>query len=463
MLSGGPDSVYAEGAPSVSPALFSMGVPVLGICYGCQLMVRTLGGWVSPAQEDGAREYGRTVTRYDRDDPLFYGLPEEAASWMSHGDYVKVLPKGFSSLAQTPHCPAAALGSAERRLYGLQFHPEVRHTEYGEQILKNFLYGICGAQGGWNMAGFAEEAIRGIREKVGSGRVLLALSGGVDSAVASVLRSKAVGRQLSCVYVDHGFMRKGESEAVSRYFSSLDIDFHAADARERFLKALKGVSKPEEKRHLIGAEFIKVFTEEAKALGSIEYLAQGTIYPDVIKSGQAGGAVIKSHHNVGGLPKEIGFRGILEPLRMLFKDEVRALGRELGVPEEIVSRQPFPGPGLAIRVIGEVTEEKLSIVREADAVFREVMEKGGAKGCADQYFEALTDMRTVGVMGDSRTYGRTAVLRAVCTEDFMTADFARLPWDLLAEASARIINEVNGVNRVVYDISSKPPATVELE
>ena len=462
ILSGGPASVYEEGAPTMDPRLLREGIPVLGICYGCQLMVQLLGGWVRPAQADGAREYGRTPTHCSGS-PLFASLPAEFSSWMSHGDFVKVLPEGFVSLAQTPHCPAAGFGDPEKRLYGLQFHPEVRHTEYGQEILKNFLYGICGARGGWSMEGFAEEAIREIREKVGSGRVLLALSGGVDSAVASVLLGKAVGRRLTCVYVDHGFMRKGESEAVCRYFSAQDMDFRMVDAGPRFLKALEGISEPEAKRHAIGAEFIKVFTEEARSLGSIEYLAQGTIYPDVIESGEAGGAVIKSHHNVGGLPAEIGFKGILEPLRVLFKDEVRALGRALGVPEEIVSRQPFPGPGLAIRVIGEVTEEKLNIVREADAVFREVMEKGGMKGQTDQYFAALSDMRTVGVMGDSRTYGRTAILRAVCTEDFMTADFARLPWELLAEASARIINEVSGINRVVYDVSSKPPATVELE
>ncbi len=463
VLSGGPASVYAEGAPTVSSALFSLGIPVLGICYGCQLMVQLLGGWVSPAEADGAREYGRTLTHYDSESPLFASLPPEAVSWMSHGDFVKILPKGFACSAWTAHCPAAGIGDPARQLYGLQFHPEVRHTEYGSLILKNFLYEICGAKGDWDMAGFAEEAVRKIREEVGDGRVLLALSGGVDSSVASVLLSRAIGRNLSCVYVDHGFMRKNESESVSRYFSSLDMDFRMVDAGKRFLKALAGVSEPEAKRHIIGAEFINVFSEEAQSLGSIEYLAQGTIYPDVIESGQAGGAVIKSHHNVGGLPEKIGFKGILEPLRVLFKDEVRALGRQLGVPEEIVSRQPFPGPGLAIRVIGEVTQEKLDTVREADAVFREVIAGHGLKDQIDQYFAVLTDMRTVGVMGDARTYSRTVALRAVCTEDFMTADFARIPWEVLAEASARIINEVSGVNRVVYDISSKPPATVEME
>ena len=463
VLSGGPDSVYAEGAPTVSPALFSLGIPVLGICYGCQLMVQLLGGWVSPAQEDSAREYGHTVTRYDAGCPVFASLPGEAVSWMSHGDFVKILPKGFTVYATTEHCPAAGFGDPDRKLFGLQFHPEVRHSEYGSQILKNFLYGVCGAAGDWNMSDFAERTVREIREKVGDGRVLLALSGGVDSSVASVLLSKAIGKQLSCVYVDHGFMRKNETEEICRYFSSLDMDFRAVDARKRFLSALAGVSEPEKKRHIIGAEFIKVFAEEAQALGSTEYLAQGTIYPDVIESGQAGGAVIKSHHNVGGLPEHIGFKGILEPLRVLFKDEVRALGRELGVPEALVSRQPFPGPGLAIRVIGEVTEEKLDIVREADAVFRDVMEAHGLKNELSQYFAVLTDVRTVGVMGDARTYSRTVALRAVCTEDFMTADFARIPYEALGEASARIINEVNGVNRVVYDISSKPPATVEWE
>ncbi len=463
VLSGGPASVYAEGAPTADPALFSLGIPVLGICYGCQLMVQLLGGWVSPAQTDGAREYGRTQTRHDTDCPLFASLPGEAVSWMSHGDFVKILPKGFSVFAVTAHCPAAGFGDPARRLYGLQFHPEVRHTEYGQQILENFLYEICGAAGDWNMSDFADRAVREIREKAGDGRVLLALSGGVDSGVASVLLSRAVGRRLTCVYVDHGFMRKNETEEIRRYFSALDMDLRMVDARERFLAALAGVTDPEAKRHIIGAEFIKVFNEEAQKLGNTEYLAQGTIYPDVIESGEAGGAVIKSHHNVGGLPEKIGFKGILEPLRILFKDEVRALGRELGVPEEIVSRQPFPGPGLAVRVLGEVTEEKLETVREADAVFREVIASRGLAGQIDQYFAVLTDMRTVGVMGDARTYSRTVALRAVRSEDFMTADFARIPWDALEEASRRIINEVSGVGRVVYDISSKPPATIEME
>lgn len=463
VLSGGPSSVYEEGAPTMDPALLKAGIPVLGICYGCQLMMQLLGGDVEPGSADVSREYGRTRTRYLSGSPLFSGLPEEAFSWMSHGDYVRSLPEGFAVCAATAHCPNAGVFHSSEKLYGVQFHPEVQHTEYGSLILKNFLYGICGARGDWNMTDYASQAVRKIKEEVGTGRVLLALSGGVDSSVASVLLGKAIGKQLSCVYVDHGFMRKGESEAICRYFSSLDIDFRMVDARERFLKALAGVTEPEEKRRIIGAEFIRVFSEEAQKTGRTEYLAQGTIYPDVIESGGAGGAVIKSHHNVGGLPKEIGFKGILEPLRVLFKDEVRKLGRELGVPEEIVSRQPFPGPGLAIRVIGEVTPEKLEIVREADAIFREVLEAGGLKGQVDQYFAVLTDMRTVGVMGDARTYNRTVVLRAVCTEDFMTADFARIPYELLGEASARIINEVGGVGRVVYDISSKPPATVELE
>ncbi len=463
VLSGGPDSVYAEGAPRVDAELFKLGIPVLGICYGCQLMVKTLGGTVSPAQEDGAREYGRTRTFFKTDTPLFSDLPAESISWMSHGDYVSRLPEGFRVFASTEHCPNAGVLNAEKRLYGLQFHPEVRHTEYGTQILRNFLFGICGAAGDWSLSGFSERMIRQIREQVGPGRVLLALSGGVDSSVASVLLSKAVGKQLVCVYVDHGFMRKNETEEICRYFSSLDLDFRMVDARERFLKALSGVRDPEQKRHIIGREFIQVFSDTAASLGRMEYLAQGTIYPDVIESGQTGGQTIKSHHNVGGLPETIGFKAIIEPLRLLFKDEVRALGRQLGVPERIVSRQPFPGPGLAIRVIGEVTQEKLQIVREADAVFREVLESRGLQTEIDQYFAVLTDMRTVGVMGDARTYSRTVALRAVCTDDFMTADFARIPYEALEEASRRIINEVSGVNRVVYDISSKPPATVEYE
>ncbi len=463
VLSGGPDSVYAEGAPQIDPAVFGLGIPVLGICYGCQLMSRLLGGTVRPAQEAGAREYGRTGIRYFGKSALFQDVPGEAVCWMSHGDFVKEVPPGFTVFARTQHCPAAGFGDPEKRLYGLQFHPEVRHTEYGSKILENFLYEICGAAGDWDLSDFSERMIRQIREQVGQGKVLLALSGGVDSSVASVLLSRAIGRQLVCVYVDHGLMRKNETEEICRYFSSLDLDFRMADARDRFLEALRGITDPEEKRHRIGAEFIRVFSDEAASIGQIDFLAQGTIYPDVIESGFTGGQTIKSHHNVGGLPEEIGFRGLVEPLRLLFKDEVRALGRQLGVPEAIVSRQPFPGPGLAIRVIGEVTREKLETVREADAVFREVLEAGGLKGKIDQYFAVLTDMRTVGVMGDARTYSRTVALRAVCTDDFMTADFARIPYEVLEEASRRIINEVSGVNRVVYDISSKPPATVEYE
>ena len=463
VLSGGPDSVYAVGAPYTDERIFSLGVPVLGICYGAQLMVKELGGKVEAAESEGAREYGRTETIFSEGCPLFSGVPGRSVTWMSHGDYVSALPKGFSVCAQTEHCPAAGFQAPSRRLYGLQFHPEVRHTEYGAQILRNFLMEICGAAGDWDLSDFSERTIRQIREKVGDKRVLLALSGGVDSSVASVLLSRAIGRQLSCVYVDHGLMRKNESETICRYFGSLDMDFHMADAKDRFLRALSGVSEPEEKRHIIGREFINVFKEEAAAIGGADFLAQGTIYPDIIESGQTGGQVIKSHHNVGGLPEEIGFTEIIEPLRMLFKDEVRALGRQLGVPEEIVSRQPFPGPGLGIRVIGEVTKEKLETVREADALFREVIAKFGLAGRIDQYFAVLTDMRTVGVMGDARTYSRTVALRAVCTDDFMTADFARIPYEALEEASRRIINEVSGVNRVVYDISSKPPATVEME
>ena len=463
VLSGGPASVYADGAPTMDRSLLDAGIPVLGICYGCQLMVQLLGGRVEAAARDTAREYGRTPAHYDAACPLFEDLPAEGTAWMSHGDYVSALPSGFSVFAETAHCPNAGIADPARRLYGLQFHPEVRHTENGTEMIRAFLEKVCGAKGGWTMQDYCSRAVRAVREQAGDGRILLALSGGVDSAVAAALIDRAVGERLTCVYVDHGLMRKGESDAIEAFYSRLRLRFLRVNAQERFLACLKGVTAPEEKRKIIGAEFIRVFEEAAREAGGADFLAQGTIYPDVIESGAAGGRTIKSHHNVGGLPRHTGFRGIIEPLRVLFKDEVRALGRELGLPEAIVGRQPFPGPGLAVRVIGEVTAEKLELVREADAIFREELEKTGRPFPADQYFAVLTNMETVGVMGDQRSYQRTIALRAVCTEDFMTADFARIPYDVLAEASRRIVNEVPGINRVVYDITSKPPATIEYE
>ena len=463
VLSGGPASVYADGAPNMDRSLLEVGIPVLGICYGCQLMVRLLGGEVKAAQSDTAREYGRTLTVYHTDTPLFAGLPAVGISWMSHGDYVSRLPEGFQVCATTAHCPNAGICDPSRRLYGVQFHPEVRHTENGKEMIHRFLTDVCGAKGDWILKDFAARAVEEIRAKVGDGSVLLALSGGVDSSVAAALIGKAIGERLLCIYVDHGLMRKNESEEVEAYYAAQPIRFHRIDAKDRFLAGLEGVTEPEKKRRFIGAEFIKVFTEAAETYGPAEFLAQGTIYPDVIESGAAGGHTIKSHHNVGGLPEHISFKGIVEPLRILFKDEVRVLGRELGVPENIVSRQPFPGPGLAVRVIGEVTEEKLAIVREADAIFREVMAQRGLANFADQYFAVLTNMQTVGVMGDERSYQHTVALRAVTTEDFMTADFARIPYEVLEEVSRRIVNEVPGASRVVYDITSKPPATVEFE
>ena len=463
IFTGGPRSVYDETAPRVDPEIFDLGVPILGICYGCQLMAHTLGGVVTPARSDTAREYGKTETTFDTSCRLFRELPEQSVTWMSHGDYIARLPEGFAAAAHSDACPTAAICDESRGFYGVQFHPEVAHTERGADMLRRFLYDICGASGDWHMGGYKDAAVAAVRETVGSGRVLLALSGGVDSSVCAALLAEAVGRQLTCVFVDHGLMRKDEGDEVEAAFSKWDADFIRVDARERFLSRLAGVSEPEEKRKRIGEAFIRVFEEEGKKLGAADFLAQGTIYPDVIESGKGDAAVIKSHHNVGGLPDFVDFKEIIEPLRLLFKDEVRALGRELGLPEYLVSRQPFPGPGLAIRVLGEVTEEKLDILREADAIFRAELEKAGLGAQISQYFAVLTDARTVGVMGDGRTYDRVLALRAVTTDDFMTADWARIPYDVLSRASNRIVNEVGGVNRVVYDITSKPPATVEWE
>ena len=463
IFTGGPGSVYDSAAPHADPGVFELGIPILGICYGCQLMAQELGGRVTPAAEDSAREYGKTLTRFDISCPLFQGLPEESVTWMSHGDYLAAVPEGFRLAANTAVCPTAAICDETRRFYGVQFHPEVNHTEYGMRMLHNFLYEVCGATGDWTMADFRAQAVEAIRRKVGSGSVLLALSGGVDSSVAAALVSEAVGDQLTCVFVDHGLMRKNEGDEVEAAFSGRNLRFIRINAAERFLARLAGVTEPEQKRRIIGEEFIRVFEEAGKHIGAVDFLVQGTIYPDVIESGAGKAAVIKSHHNVGGLPASVDFREIIEPLRMLFKDEVRALGRELGLPESLVSRQPFPGPGLAIRVIGEVTGEKLDMLREADAIFREEIRKAGLERECSQYFAALTNLRSVGVMGDGRSYDCAVALRSVQTSDFMTADWSRLPYELLDRVSVRIVNEVRGVNLVFYDITSKPPATVEYE
>ena len=463
ILSGGPQSVYAAGSPQVDPGLFTLGVPVLGICYGCQLIAHTLGGEVTAAQDDTAREYGKTRTVFDTSCRLFAGLKAESVTWMSHGDYMAKVPAGFALCAHSDACPTVGICDEQRKFYGVQFHPEVNHTEQGAQILHNFLYAICGAAGDWTMADYRQTAIRSIRETVGSGRALLALSGGVDSSVAAALMAEAIGSQLTCVFVDHGLMRKDEGDEVEAAFSKWDIHFVRVNAEERFLAKLAGVSDPETKRKIIGEEFIRVFEAEAKKIGTVDFLVQGTIYPDVIESGLGNSAVIKSHHNVGGLPDYVDFKQIIEPLRMLFKDEVRQLGRELGLPEYLVMRQPFPGPGLAIRVIGDITKDKLDTLREADFIFRDEVAKAGYDREMNQYFAVLTSMRSVGVMGDGRTYDYTLALRGVTTTDFMTADWARIPYDLLDRVSTRIVNEVRGINRIVYDITSKPPATIEWE
>ena len=450
----------------MDPEIFRLGVPILGICYGCQLMAHTLGGQVTAAQDDSAREYGKTETFYDTACRLFKGLPEQGISWMSHGDYMAKVPEGFALVAHSAACPNVAIADESRGFYGVQYHPEVNHTEHGVDMIRNFLYEVCGAKGQWTMGDYKNTAIAAIREKVGRGKVLLALSGGVDSSVCAALLAEAVGNQLTCVFVDHGLMRKNEGDEVEAVFGPdgpYDLNFVRVNAQDRFYSKLAGVTDPEQKRKIIGEEFIRVFEEEAKKIGAVDFLVQGTIYPDVIESGLGKSAVIKSHHNVGGLPDHVDFKEIIEPLRLLFKDEVRRAGLELGIPEYLVYRQPFPGPGLGVRIIGEVTAEKVHIVQEADAIYREEVAKAGIDKDLGQYFAALTNMRSVGCMGDGRTYDYAIALRAVLTSDFMTAEAAEIPWEVLSRVTSRIVNEVKGVNRVLYDCTGKPPATIEFE
>ena len=463
IFTGGPNSVYEAGSPQADPEIFKLGIPILGICYGCQLIAHNLGGRVTLAADDSAREYGKTTTYFDTSCALFKGLPEKGITWMSHGDYMEKVPDGFKLTAHSDACPNVAICDEKRGFYGVQYHPEVNHTEHGTDMIRNFLYEVCGAVGDWTMGDYKNIAIQQIREKVGTGKVLLALSGGVDSSVAAALVAEAVGNQLTCVFVDHGLMRLNEGDEVEAAFAKWDINFVRANAEDLFISKLKDITAPETKRKIIGEEFIRVFEAEAKKIGQVDYLVQGTIYPDVIESGTGDAAVIKSHHNVGGLPDYVDFKEIIEPLRMLFKDEVRQLGRELGLPEYLVMRQPFPGPGLAIRIIGDITKEKLDTLREADFIFRDEISKAHLECTMNQYFAVLTNMRSVGVMGDGRTYDYTLALRSVTTTDFMTADWTRIPYDVLDRVSVRIVNEVKGINRIVYDITSKPPATIEWE
>lgn len=461
IFSGGPASVYAENAPKINPAIYDTGIPILGICYGMQLMAKDLGGEVAPAV--GAREYGKTVLNLAGGGELFLGLPGSQGCWMSHGDFIKSAPPGFQVDAGTSATPVAAMSDQQRKLYGVQFHPEVKHTPYGQDILRQFLYHICGCTGSWTMESFVAEEIKAIRARVGQGKAVCGLSGGVDSAVAATIVHRAIGDQLTCIFVNHGLLRKGEAEEVRQTFGeTMEMQLVYVDAEDRFLARLKGVTDPEQKRKIIGEEFIRVFEEEAQKLGEADYLVQGTIYPDVIESGTETAATIKTHHNVGGLPENMQFK-LIEPLRSLFKDEVRRVGLEIGLPEKVIWRQPFPGPGLAIRILGDVNKEKLDILREADAIVVEEIRAAGLYKDIWQSFAVLPSMKSVGVMGDERTYAYPIVVRAVTSDDAMTADWARLPYELLERISSRIVNEVQHINRVIYDITSKPPATIEWE
>lgn len=461
IFTGGPASVYGENSPKCDEKIFTLGIPVLGICYGMQLMTHCLGGNVKTAS---TREYGETLVNLDNTSLLFKGFENTNTFLMSHTDYVEKIPDNFKKIAYTSVCPNAAMENCEKKLYGIQFHPEVNNSVNGTQVIKNFLYNICGCQGDWVMSSFTEDMIQTLKQKIGDKKALCALSGGVDSSVAAVLLSKAIGKNLTCIFVDHGLLRKNEGDEVEEIFTkNYDLNFIRVNAKERFLNKLSDVTDPEKKRKIIGEEFIRVFEQEAQKIGSVDFLVQGTIYPDVIESGLGKSAVIKSHHNVGGLPDYVDFKEIVEPLRDLFKDEVRKVGLELGIPENLVFRQPFPGPGLAIRIIGDITENKLNILREADSIFREEIANANLHKSINQYFAVLTNLRSVGVMGDERTYDYTIALRAVETTDFMTGVWSKIPYEILEKISSRIVNEVKHVNRVVYDITSKPPATIEWE